>query len=71
MLLTGKLEILLIHKICEKYNIPVLQPAPLTYKNAWLFLDSDGSIYLNLKSSPLGLQPSGQRQMFITAGKKK
>ena len=56
------IRLLQLNKICEKYNIPVLQPAPLTYKNAWLsgFFDSDGSIYLNLKSS----------QMFITAGQK-
>jgi len=54
------IRLLQLNKICEKYNIPVLQPAPLTYENAWLsgFFDSDGSIYLNLKSS----------QMFITAG---
>ena len=56
------IRLLQLNKICEIYNIPVLQPAPLTYENAWLsgFFDSDGSIYLNLKSS----------QMFITAGQK-
>ena len=56
------IRLLQLNKICEKYNIPVLQPAPLTYENAWLsgFFDSDGSIYLNLKSS----------QMYITAGQK-
>jgi hypothetical protein len=56
------IRLLQLNKICEKYNIPVLQPAPLTYENAWLsgFFDSDGSIYLNLKST----------QMYITAGQK-
>jgi hypothetical protein len=56
------IRLLQLNKICEKYDIPVLQPAPLTYENAWLsgFLDSDGSIYLNLKSS----------QIFIAAGQK-
>ena len=56
------IRLLQLNKICEKYNIPVLHPAPLTYENAWLsgFFDSDGSIYLNLKSS----------QIFITAGQK-
>jgi LAGLIDADG endonuclease len=56
------IRLLQLNKICEKYNIPVLKPAPLTYKNAWLsgFFDSDGSIYLNLKSS----------QMYITACQK-
>jgi LAGLIDADG DNA endonuclease family protein len=28
------IRLLQLNKICEKYNIPVLQPAPLTYKNA-------------------------------------
>lgn len=56
------IRLLQLNKICEKYNIPVLPPAPLTYENAWLsgFFDSDGSVYLNLKSS----------QMYITAGQK-
>jgi hypothetical protein len=56
------IRLLQLNKICEKYNIPVLPPAPLTYENAWLsgFFDSDGSTYLNLKSS----------QMYITAGQK-
>lgn len=56
------IRLLQLNKICEKYNIPVLKPATLTYENAWLsgFFDSDGSIYLNLKYS----------QIFITAGQK-
>jgi hypothetical protein len=56
------IRLLQLNKICEKYNIPVLPPAPLTYENAWLsgFFDSEGSTYLNLKSS----------QMYITAGQK-
>ena len=51
-----------INKICEKYNIKLIQPSVLTYNNGWLsgFFDSDGSVYLNLNSS----------QMFITAGQK-
>jgi len=56
------IRLLQLNKICGKYNIPVLKPTPLTYENAWLsgFFDSDGSIYLNLKSS----------QMYITACQK-
>jgi hypothetical protein len=56
------IRLLQLNKICGKYNILVLKPTPLTYENAWLsgFFDSDGSIYLNLKSS----------QMYITACQK-
>ena len=55
-------RILQLGSICEKYKIELLQPQPLTYHNAWLsgFLDSDGSIYLNLQSD----------QLFITASQK-
>jgi LAGLIDADG endonuclease len=54
------IRLLQLNKICEKYNLPVLSPAPLTYENAWLsgFFDSDGSIYLN------------STQIFITAAQK-
>jgi hypothetical protein len=56
------IRLLQLNKICEKYNIPVIQPSSLTFENAWLsgFFDSDGSIYLNLLSS----------QMLFTAGQK-
>jgi hypothetical protein len=55
-------RLLQLSKICDKYNIPTIGAAPLTYENGWLsgFFDSDGSVYLNLKSS----------QMYITAGQK-
>nr|UEV87081.1 hypothetical protein [Grifola frondosa] len=55
-------RLLQLNKICEKYNIPFIQPSVLTYNNGWFsgFFDSDGSVYLNLKSS----------QMFITASQK-
>jgi hypothetical protein len=56
------IRILQLGRICEKYKIELLQPKPLTYLNGWFsgFLDSDGSIYLNLQSD----------QLFITATQK-
>jgi LAGLIDADG endonuclease len=56
------IRLLQLEKICNKYNIKLIQPVPLTYDSSWLsgFFDSDGSIYLNLISS----------QLFITAGQK-
>lgn len=56
------IRLLQLNKICEKYDISVIQPLPLTYENGWLsgFFDSDGSVYLNLISY----------QMFITASQK-
>jgi len=55
-------RLLQLNKICEKYNITLINPSELTYYNGWFsgFFDSDGSVYLNLLSS----------QMFITASQK-
>jgi hypothetical protein len=55
-------RLLQINKICENYNISLIQPSVLTYNNGWLsgFFDSDGSVYLNEISS----------QMFISATQK-
>jgi len=48
-----------LNKICNKYNILLIQPSPLTYYNGWLsgFIDSDGLVSLNLSFN----------QIFITA----
>ena len=56
------IRLLQLNKICDKYNIQVIQPTHLTYNNGWFsgFFDSDGSVYLDLKSS----------QLFITASQK-
>lgn len=56
------IRLLQLNKICNKYNIELIQPRSLIYNNGWLsgLIDSDGSIYLNLKSS----------QLFITASQK-
>lgn len=59
----GMVKIILqLGKICEKYNLKLKDPKPLTYYNGWLsgFFDTDGSIYLNDASG----------QIFITATQK-
>ena len=61
-LLQNPTRILQLGKICEKYNIVLKEPKPLTYFNGWFagFFDTDGSIYFN--------EASGQ--IFITASQK-
>lgn len=61
-LLRNPTRILQLGRICEKYEIELKDPQPLTYYNGWLagFFDTDGSIYLNDKSG----------QIFITASQK-
>ena len=61
-LIRNPVRLLQLGRLCEKYEIELLQPKPLTYNNGWLsgFLDADGSIYMNLVSD----------QIFITATQK-
>jgi hypothetical protein len=55
-------RILQLGKLCEKYDVILKYPQPLTYDNGWLsgFIDSDGSVYMNQMSD----------QIFITASQK-
>jgi len=61
-LIRNPIRMLQLAKICEKYDIPFYYPKKLMYNDGWLsgFFDTDGSVYLNLKSA----------QVFITAGQK-
>jgi len=61
-LIRNPVRMLQLGKICEKYNIDLIHPQPLTYYNGWFsgFFDSDGSVYMNDKSG----------QLFITASQK-
>ena len=49
------IRLLQFQRICDKYNIEMKLPQPLTYNNGWMsgLLDSDGSIYFNISSSQL------------------
>jgi len=55
-------RLLQLSRICDKYGLILKYPAPLVYDSGWLsgFLDSDGSVHLNLSSG----------QIFITASQK-
>jgi len=61
-LIRNPTKIIQLGKICEKYEIELKDPIPLTYYSGWFagFFDSDGSIYLNDKSG----------QVFVTASQK-
>jgi hypothetical protein len=56
-----------LNKIGKKYDINILQSSPLTYNNGWLagFIDSDGSIYLNLKSDQLFITISQKNKLLL------
>ena len=54
-LIRNPVRLLQLGKICEKYDINLIYPQPLTYSSGWFagFFDSDGSIYMNDASGQL------------------
>lgn len=48
-------RMLQMNKLCIKYGIELLYPKPLTFNNGWLsgIIDSDGSVYINIKSGQI------------------
>ena len=54
-------------KICDKYGIPVIYPNPLSYNNGWLtgFIDSDGSIYINLLSDQILISITQKNKLLL------
>jgi hypothetical protein len=61
-LILNPTRLLQLGRICDKYQIELIQSKSLIYNSGWLsgFLDSDGSVYLNLQSA----------QVFITVTQK-
>ena len=55
-------RLLQMNKLCNKYDITLNYPKPLTFNNGWFsgFIDSDGSIYFSESSG----------QVFISATQK-
>ena len=55
-----------MNKLCIKYGITLIYPKPLTFNNGWLsgFIDSDGSVYVNVKSGQIFISAS-QKNMYL------
>lgn len=65
-LIRNPIRLLQMNKLCNKYEIPLKYPEPLTYNNGWLsgFIDSDGSVYLNEKSGQISISIT-QKNRFL------
>lgn len=65
-LIRNPTRLLQMNKLCIKYNIILIYPKPLTFNNGWLsgFIDSDGSVYVNLPSGQIFISIS-QKNMYL------
>ena len=65
-LIRNPIRLLQMNKLCNKYEICLKYPEPLTYNNGWLsgFIDSDGSVYLNEMSGQIFISIS-QKNRFL------
>nr|YP_010424044.1 NADH dehydrogenase subunit 5 [Aspergillus sclerotioniger]USH57643.1 NADH dehydrogenase subunit 5 [Aspergillus sclerotioniger] len=59
-------RLLQLNKLCNKYNISLKYPNPLTFYNGWFsgFLDSDGSIYFSESSGQVFLSAT-QKNIYL------
>jgi LAGLIDADG endonuclease len=66
-LIRNPVRLLQLQRICDKYHIILKDTKPLEYNNGWLagFLDSHGSVYLNLRSDQLFITASQKNQLLL------
>lgn len=66
-LIRNPVRLLQLSKICQKYNITLIYPQPLTYSDSWLsgIIDSDGSIYLNSDSTQIFVTISQKNKLLL------
>jgi hypothetical protein len=65
-LIRNPTRLLQMNKLCVKYDIPLIYPKPLTFNDGWLsgFIDSDGSVYVNVNSGQIFISIS-QKNMYL------
>ena len=66
MIIINPTRLTQMNKLCIKYGITLIYPKPLTFNNGWLsgFIDSDGSVYVNVKSGQIFISAS-QKNMYL------
>jgi hypothetical protein len=68
-LIRNPIRILQLGRICEIYDIELKDPKSLTYYSGWLagFIDTDGSVYLNLASGQLCITATQKNRFILEA----
>ena len=66
-LIRNPTRLLQLGRLCENYNFILKYPNPLIYNNGWLsgFLDSYGSIYLNVSSGQIFITVSQKNKLLL------
>jgi len=65
--LRNPIRILQLARICEAYNITLLDTPKLSYNNSWLsgLIDSDGSVYLNKSAVQVYITVSQKNKLML------
>lgn len=66
-LIRNPVRMLQLGKICDKYELELIYPEPLTYNNGWLsgFFDSDGSVFMSILSGQLFITASQTNKLLL------
>lgn len=66
-LIRNPIRLLQLYRVCENYNINLLEPKSLTYYSGWFsgIIDSDGSIHINEKLGQLIISVTQKNKLLL------
>ena len=66
-LIRNPVRMLQLYRVCENYNIKLLEPKSLTYYNGWFsgIMDSDGSIHIDEKLGQLIISVTQKNKLLL------
>jgi len=66
-LIRNPVRLLQLYRVCENYNIKLLEPKSLTYYNGWFsgIIDSDGSIHIDEKLGQLIISVTQKNKLLL------
>ena len=66
-LIRNPVRMLHLYRVCENYNLKLLEPKSLTYYNGWFsgFMDSDGSIHIDEKLGQIIISVTQKNKLLL------